>query len=171
MNPDGLNKGKLVIALDLNSTTGIMTNATTIPWEGVDDTLTSSENKGGGVSLADIDGNGQLDLISYFITNLGNTNPNHAYYRIGWNLSLVGWKHQPTSWTRHRANTDVGNITRFGGMTIGDIDGSGRPDLIVASVMDTHPNQFRYAVAHNLSKEGNLVTQHMDENGTLVPGN
>jgi hypothetical protein len=170
VNPDGINQGKFIIGYDINSTTGEMDNV----WRAFEfnsdqafNYLTSSNNKGGGVSLADIDGNGRHELISYFISDIDGAN--HAYYRIGWNL-YPGNLQIADSWSStYRANTDVGDITRFAGIAVGDIDNSGRPDMIVASVMGSHPNDFRYAVARNITEEGKIVTQHLNADGILVP--
>jgi cytolysin (calcineurin-like family phosphatase) len=158
-SPDAYNYDRYLIGWDINSSSGSPTH-----WNfpGIID-VTSQENHGGGISTGDIDDNGQLDLITYFITGIEGAN--HAYYRIGWNLDNVG---RATSWSRYRAATDVGDITRFAGIAVGNIDGNDRPDLILASVMGSLPNYFRYAVARNISTEGKLVTQHLDENGTLV---
>ena len=42
------------------------------------------ENQGGGIAVADLDGNSRYELIIYHIDNPGGEN--HGYYRIGWNL-------------------------------------------------------------------------------------
>lgn len=53
----------------------------TIDWE-------SFFNQGGGVALADLDNNGQLDLIIFQIDNpLGE---NNGKYRVGWNIDVQG---------------------------------------------------------------------------------
>jgi hypothetical protein len=155
------NRDRYAIGWDIDSATGSATHWNFPAIIG----NTTLENHGGGISIEDIDGDGKLDLITYFIAGIDGAN--HAYYRIGLGIGNNG-AIPIDSWTHYRANTDVGDITRFAGLAIGDIDNSGRPDMIVASVMGSYPNEFRYAVARNISEEGKLVTQHLDANGTLV---
>ncbi|MDN5868532.1 MAG: S8 family serine peptidase, partial [Candidatus Nitrosocosmicus sp.] len=47
-----------------------------------------AEDQGGGIAVADINGNGQLDLVAFHIDNPGGEN--HGYYRIGYDLSTSG---------------------------------------------------------------------------------
>jgi subtilisin family serine protease len=85
-NPGGENHGYYRIGWNLNPASGDPAGGWSpvkaVPgWFG-------AENQGAGVALADINGNGSLDLIVYHIDNPGGDN--HGYYRIGWNLNSAG---------------------------------------------------------------------------------
>jgi len=84
-NPVGENQGYYRIGRRVNFG-GDIADGTTAPkpipgWFG-------AEDQGAGVALADISGNGRMDLVVFHIDNPGGEN--HGYYRIGWNLSSTG---------------------------------------------------------------------------------
>jgi len=84
-NPPGENHGYYRIGRRVNFGGDIadgITGPKLIPgWFG-------AENQGAGVALADISGNGRMDLVVFHLDNPGGEN--HGYYRIGWNLSSSG---------------------------------------------------------------------------------
>src|SRR5437764_7221172 len=53
-----------------------------------------ASNQGGGIALADLNGNGRPDLLVFHIDN--PQGENHGYYRIGWNLDTQG---NPLAWS------------------------------------------------------------------------
>ena len=46
-------------------------------------------NEGSGIALADISGDGRLDLVVFMIDGVPD-GPNAGYYRIGWDLDTAG---------------------------------------------------------------------------------
>jgi hypothetical protein len=84
-NPQGENRGYYRIGRRVNFG-GDIADGTTAPklipgWFG-------AENQGAGLALADISGNGRMDLVVFHLDNPAGEN--HGYYRVGWNLSSSG---------------------------------------------------------------------------------
>jgi len=124
-NPGGENHGYYRIGWNLNTAgdpTGGWSPIKAVPgWFG-------AENQGAGVALADINGNGSQDLIVYHIDNPGGEN--HGYYRIGWNLNSAG--DVTGGWSTIKAIPGwFGSEDQGGGIAIADLNGDGRPELIV----------------------------------------
>ena len=111
-----------------------------------------ARNEGGGVSLADIDDNGQLDLV---VTHIDDPDgPNEAYYRIGWNLDIEG---QVTGgWTEpFGVPGQLGNDTGEGGATLIDLDGNGDQDLVMLYLdEDSGEDEGHYQIGWNLDSAG-----------------
>jgi hypothetical protein len=84
-NPGGENHGYLRVGRDLavdGTVAGGWSAPVLIPgWFG-------AEDQGGGVALADIDGNGHPDVVVFHIDNPGGEN--HGYCRVGWGLGVNG---------------------------------------------------------------------------------
>ena len=90
-----------------------------------------SEDQGAGIAIADINGDGWPDLIVFHIDNPGGEN--HGYYRIGWNLDTNG--NVKGGWSDIRPVPGwFGSEDQGAGIAIADINGDGRPDLIVFHV-------------------------------------
>lgn len=124
------------------------------PWIDVPDWF-SSENQGAGLSLWDLNGNGQLDIVVFMID--APPGQNQAFYRIG------------------RSLDDNGNVTggwsdwigipdwfpwenQHGAIAISDLDGDGRPELIVFMIDNAQQeNQAYYRIGKRLDADG-LVT-------------
>jgi hypothetical protein len=77
-------------------------------------------NEGSGIALADISGNGRLDLIVFMIDGVPDA-PNVGYYRIGWDLDTVGrvsswspWMTVPDWFSWVNAGADIAVCWRAG---------------------------------------------------------
>jgi hypothetical protein len=79
-NPNGENHGYYRIGYDLSTGGGVSgwTSPTYIPgWFG-------AEDQGGGIAIADVNANGNPDLVVFHIDNPNGEN--HGYYRIGYDI-------------------------------------------------------------------------------------
>ena len=83
-------------------------------------------NAGGGASLADINGNGKLDLVLSGIDSPSGANNFWCY--IGWDIDING---NVTSWSPKFVGPAVGYITEGGGTAVGDIDHNGKMDILL----------------------------------------
>ena len=119
--------------------------------------------QGAGLALADIDGNGRLDVIVLYVDNsysqdYSGSNANHAYYRIGWNIQANG---SATSWGPWTFVPGwFGDETAGAGLAVADIDGDGRPELVVFhvdNVLSPPGNNGYYRIGWNLDKSGNVT--------------
>lgn len=150
-NPSGNNHGYYRIGWNLNPSgdpTGGWSPIKPAPgWFG-------AENQGAGVALADINGNGSQDLI---IFNIGNpSGENYGYYRIGWNLDkngdvMGGWSDFKT------IPGSLGPENQGGGIAVADLNGDGRPELIVFYIDNpVGENRGYYRIGWNLDKNGDV---------------
>lgn len=151
-NPGGENHGYYRIGRNLNAqgvVTGGWSALKAIPgWFG-------SENQGGGIALADINGNGRLDLIVFHIDNA--TGENRAYYRIGWNLNANG--DVTGGWSAIKPIPGwFGSENQGGGIAVADIDNDGRPELIVYHLDNpVGENTGYYRIGRRLNTSGNVT--------------
>ena len=83
-------------------------------------------NTGGGASLADINGNGKLDLVLSGIDSPSGANNFWCY--IGWDIDING---NVTGWSPKFLGSAVGHITEGGGTAVGDIDHNGKMDILL----------------------------------------
>jgi len=83
-------------------------------------------NAGGGASLADINGNGKLDLVLSGIDS--PTGANNFWCYIGWDIDING---NVTGWSSKFVGPAVGYINEGGGTAIGDIDHNGKMDILL----------------------------------------
>jgi hypothetical protein len=125
-----------------------------------------SEDQGGGVAITDINGNGRPDLIVFHIDN--PSGENHGYYRIGWNLDTNG--NVSGSWTNPiQVPGWFGSEDQGGGIAVADINGNGRPDLVVFHIDNPGgDNHGYYRVGWNLDTNGNVTGGW--SNAVQVPG-
>jgi len=127
-NPGGDNHGYYRVGWNLNTSgnvTGGWGPVTAVPgWFGW-------ENQGAGIALADVDRNGRPDLLVFHIDNPGGEN--HGYYRIGSNLNTSG--NVTGGWGAVTAVPGwFGSEDQGAGVATADLNGTGRPDLVVFHV-------------------------------------
>ena len=161
--PPGKNQGYYRIGWSLDGdgdVTGGWSEIKSVPgWFG-------NENQGAGIAVADINGNGQPELVVFHVDNPAGEN--QGYYRIGWDLDAngdvtVGW-------------SDVGLVPGwFGnedggaGIAIADINGNPRPELVVFHVDNpAGENQGYYRIGWDLDANGNVTGGWSEVE--LVPG-
>jgi hypothetical protein len=148
-NPGGDNHGYYRIGWNLDrngNVTGGWSPIMPVPgWFG-------AENQGAGIAIADISGNGRPDLVVFHIDNPGGEN--HGYYRIGWNLDVNG--NVTGGWSPVMPVPGwFGAEDQGAGIAIGDIDGNGRPELIVFHIDNPGgENHGYYRIGWNLSATG-----------------
>ena len=124
-NPGGANQAYYRIGWDINAM-GVATGGWTPPipipgWFG-------NETQGAGIAVADMVPDGTLDLIVFHIDDPGGGN--RGYYRVGNNLDAAG--NVTGGWSRVIPIAGWwGNDNQDGGIAAFDINGKGRPDLVV----------------------------------------
>jgi Domain of unknown function (DUF1929)/FG-GAP-like repeat len=100
------------------------------PWVAIPDWF-AWVNEGAGVAVADVNGDGQLDLVVFMID--APDGQNAGYYRIGWGLDAAGTV--SGGWSAWTAIPDWFSWANAGGdITVADVDGDGRLDLVVLMV-------------------------------------
>jgi Common central domain of tyrosinase len=113
------------------------------------------ENQGADIGLSDISGGGLLDLVVFHVDNPGGEN--HGYYRVGWNLDGAG--NVTGGWSDIKAVPGwFGAENQGAGITLADINNSGRPDLFIFHF--DHPGSEKhgyYRVGWNLDGAGNVT--------------
>ncbi len=151
-NPGGENHGYYRIGWNLNTAgdpAGGWSPVKAVPgWFG-------SEDQGAGVALADINGNGWQDLIVYHIDNPAGEN--HGYYRIGWNLNAAG--DVTGGWSAIKAIPGwFGSENQGGGIAVADLNGDGRPELIVFHIDNPGGDNHGYfRIGWNLNAAGDVT--------------
>jgi subtilisin family serine protease len=155
-NPGGENHGYYRIGwdLDTNGDPQGWTDVIAVPgWFG-------AEDQGAGVALADLSGNGMLDLIVYHIDNPGGEN--HGYYRVGWNLDARG--NVTGGWSPVMPIPGwFGAEDQGGGIAVADLNGSGRPDLVVFHIDNAAgENHGYFRVGRSLSVAGEVTNGWSD---------
>ncbi|MFJ8579360.1 DUF3892 domain-containing protein [Micromonospora sp. NPDC093277] len=120
---------------------------------------TGWENQGLGIAVADINGNGRPDIIVLWVDNPAGANT--ICYQIGWNLNPNG---QPTDgWSDvFRLPAQVAPEVQGADLAIADLDGDGRPELILAYVTAGATPTMYYRVGWRLDGTGQ-VTQGWSE--------
>ena len=151
-NPSGANHGYYRIGWGVNSAgkvTGGWSSPAQIPgWWG-------DENQGGGIAIADLNGDGMPELIIFHIDNPSGAN--HGYYRIGWGLDSAGAVTGTWS-TPIEIPGWFGFENAGGGIALADLDGSGRPDLVVFHIDNpSGANHGYFRVGRNLSTGGHVT--------------
>jgi len=108
----------------------------------------SFENQGAGVALADLTGAGARDLIVLMVDN--PPDQNRGLYRVGKKLAADGTA--TGGWTPWMEIPDWFPLrTKASTLRVADLDGDGRPELIVFMI-DNPPgqNQGYYRVGRKL---------------------
>src|SRR5450759_2515410 len=120
------------------------------PWQPVPDWF-SFENQGAGIAVADVTGNGKLDVVVLLVDN--PPVQNQALYRVGADLDATGavtggwgpWQPVPDwfSWENQGA-----------GIAVADVTGNGKPDVVVLLVDNpVGPNQGLYRIGHDVDHD------------------
>jgi len=108
-----------------------------------------NELEGGGVALADINGNGKLDIVLAALDVWEGKD--YWRYVIGWDISPQG----EANWTQVRKVPSGGEKLRGGGVFVYDLDGNGKMDIILSAV-DTWEGKdyWRYVIGWDVDSYG-----------------
>jgi len=110
-------------------------------------------SQGGGIAIGDIDNDGTPNLIIFWIDD--PSKDNHGYYKVSSNITSNGSvKH----WSEHHEiPTWFGWDSAGGGISIGDTDQDGKPNLAIFWIDNTSgENSGRYRVSTNLHSDGKV---------------
>ncbi len=160
---------RYTIGWDLAETNGSPTR----PWSSLfTDAWNGHTKSGGGAALAQIDGDasGRYDAVFAGIQDLAGTD--RFYYKVAWNLDNSG---KASAWSKTIFGPDCGGTQAGGGADIADIDGNGKPDLLLMSVDDPDgANAFWYYIGWNLNSSGVAASWsskvHVNGPGSLDSG-
>ncbi len=148
--PSGDNHYRYKVAYDLEPSTGVFAR-----WGNtkLDHQVGSSENQGGAVAFADLDGNGVLDVLFMAIDHPAGDN--NYRYKIAWNINSTG---DFQSWSGTKGYKSVGSSENQGaGVAFADIDGNGQLDALFMAIDNPDgENNYRYKVAWNINSTGDF---------------
>jgi hypothetical protein len=143
------NRGAYRIGRDLG--VGGDVSAGWTPWIQVPDWF-SRDTQGAGITVADLNGNGKLDLVVLMVDNAAQLN--RGVYRVGRDLdgdgnAAGGW----SDWIDMPGWFSWDN--QGGGVAVADTTGNGHPDIVVFGI-DNPPqqNQAFYRIAFDVNGDG-----------------
>ena len=124
-NPDGENKGFYQIGRDLDDSGNVTGWSEFIQVPG----RFGVDTEEAGIAITDLSKNGRPDLVVFHIEK--NAAGNRGFYRIGYDLDAKGnvtkgWTQQPIE-----IKARFGTSSQGAGIAITDLNGNGKPDLIV----------------------------------------
>ncbi|MCF8127685.1 MAG: hypothetical protein K9N10_04155 [Deltaproteobacteria bacterium] len=144
-NPSGANGGYYRIGWDVdeNGKTGNWTGPQGIPWQGDD-------QQGGGITAADVNGDGTPDLIVFMIDDPAGENT--GYYRVG----IMDSTGVATKWTDFYTIPGwFGGENDGGGITAADINGNNKQGVVVFSIDNpSGVNGGYYRIGWDVDKNG-----------------
>jgi hypothetical protein len=108
-----------------------------------------AETQGADMAIADLNGNGQPDLVIFHIDAPAGANAGH--YRIGWDLGANGLV-RAWSDTIH-LSTRFGDETQGAGIALADVDQNDRLDLVVFHIDHSENNVGYYRIGWDLGSE------------------
>jgi FG-GAP repeat len=115
----------------------------------------SAENAGGGVAIADLDGNGKQDFVVFMVDN--GPAQNRGLFRIGRDLDAAGvvrggytpWIDVPDWFSFENAGASV---------AVADVDRDGKQDIVIFMIDNpVGQNAGFYRVGKGLDANGNLA--------------
>jgi len=153
-NPPGENSFRYKIGWNLDQNGAALSWSELIIVPGV-----GNDASGAAVCLTDLDGNPRPEMILMAYDNPPQANT--FRYRIGWNIDQGG---KAVGWSEPVEVAGVGWEAQGAGIAARDLDGNGRPDLLLMAYDNPPgPNMFRYKVGWNLNDEG-----HAERWGEIV---
>jgi len=118
------------------------------PWQPVEGVGNSGE--GAGMDLAQIDADPRPEMV--LMAYDAPSGPNSFRYRVGWNLGANG---AASSWSSWIQVAGVGSRGDGAGLTLEDLNGNGRPEMILMAYDDPNgQNDFRYRVGWDVKTNG-----------------
>ena len=151
-NPPGKNQGFYKVGRDLDANGNVTAGWT--GWIPIPDWF-SWENQDGGITVADLQGNGEQALIVFMIDN--PPGQNKGLYKVGKRLDANG--NVTGGWSNWIAVPDwFSSLNQGAGITVADLENSGLLDLVVFQI-DSPPgqNQAFYKIGKNINADG-IVT-------------
>lgn len=123
------------------------------PWIAIPDWF-SFENQHGSIALADLDGDGNLELLVLMVDN--SPGKNRGLYRIGRKLDANG--NVTGGWTQWFDVPDWFSFENQGaGIAVADLNGTGKHDLLIFQIDGAvDQNQAFYKVGPNLDINGTV---------------
>jgi hypothetical protein len=126
-------------------------------WQQVPDWISWSD-QGAAITVADLNDDGQPELIVFHIDDFHANNPNRpnkGFYRVGSHLTPDGHIGQWNDWI------EVDWFSWFNqgaGIAVAELDGNGRPEIIIFQIDDPRPgnNVGFYRVGWNLDQQGGV---------------
>lgn len=144
--PDGSNDFRYKIGYDLRS------NGRAERWS--DLTIVSGvggRGDGAGVDVADINGDGELDIILMAYDDPDGAN--EFRYKVGFDLKIDGSVHE--GWSNTHRVRGVGSVAEGAGITVADINRDGNLDiLLMAYDAPNGPNGYRYVILWDVNQSG-----------------